>query len=169
VTFDLPSDRWIDLAISNGLVWAISQNRNESRLIAFDGTTGELRHDLPIAPDANAVPVRLVADERNVVVGIDTSGGGGRTGELRIVDPVTAEITDTVPLPSRPEGIVLTARHIWTSAEVLDRATLAIEHSSLFGTITRGPDGSIWGTTHLPGAATPRFVVTRTAPGDVAG
>jgi hypothetical protein len=44
------------------------------------------------------LPVRLVADERSVVVGIDTSGGGGRTGALFIVDPATGKVTDTITL-----------------------------------------------------------------------
>lgn len=169
-TLDLPSARWMDLAFTNGLVWALSSARNDSRLIAFDGATGEIRYDIAIPSEGDGFPVRLVADGTNVVVGTDTSGGGGRTGKLLIVDPTTGAIVDTVELDSRPEGIALTPNHIWTSSAVLDRQSLEVLDEQLFGfTITRGPDGSIWGTTAVPGAQSGTFVATRTAPGDLAG
>ncbi len=158
----LPDEPWMDLAVSNGLVWALSQASGRGRLIAFDGATGEIRFDLPVAHDVSGFAVRLVADERSVVVGVDTSGGGGRAGELLIVDPVAGVITDTVPLPSRPEGIELTDAHIWTNGAVVDRTTLAVTEVPLGFTITRGPDGSIWGIS----AGT---TASRYAPGDYAG
>ncbi len=168
-TLDLPSARWMDLAIADGLVWAISSARSDSRLIAFDGTTGELRHDISIPSEGDGFPVRIVADNDSVVIGTDTSGGGGRTGNLVIVDPATGAIVDTVALDSRPEGIALTPDHIWTSGAVLDRQTLEVLDEQLFGfTITRGPDGSIWGTKGIQGAQSGTFVATRTAPGDFA-
>ena len=67
-------------------------------MIAFDGQTGNVRYDLPITegePDSAAV--RLVADERSVVVGVDTSGVGGRTGELVVIDPTKASISHAWP------------------------------------------------------------------------
>lgn len=168
-TLDLPSARWMDLAISNGLVWAISSARDDSRLIAFEATTGQLRYDLPLPGAGNGFPVRVVADDLSVVIGTDTSGGGGRTGSLQVVDPTTGEIIDAVALDSRPEGIVLTPNHIWTSGAVLDRHTLEVLDEQIFGfTITRGPDGSIWGTTGVPRAQSGTFIATRTAPGDLA-
>jgi hypothetical protein len=61
---------------------------------------------------------------------------------------------------------VLTPNHIWTSQAVLDRNTLDILNEQHFGfTITRGPDGSIWGT---GGVADGTLTATRTAPGDLA-
>lgn len=162
--------KWIDLAISHGLVWAVEQTSGGGRLIAFDGATGEIRHDTVVADGVNGFAVRLVADETSVVVGIDTSGGGGRTGQLLIVDPASGAVTRTVTLDSRPEGIVLTPEHIWTSGAVLDRTTLEIERNELFGfTITRGSDGSIWGTAGVPSSHTGEFVVNRYAPGDLGG
>lgn len=76
----------------------------------------------------------------------------------------------TVTLDSRPEGIVLTpAAHLDQHA-VLDRNTLRIEHTDGFGfTITRGSDGSIWGTGGVPGSHTGEAVVYRYAPGDLGG
>lgn len=165
-----PAGRWVDLAISNGLVWAVEQVRDGGRLIAFDGSTGEIRHDSVLAEDVNGFAVRLVADDTDVVVGVDTSGGGGRTGQLLIVNPDTGEIIDTVTLDSRPEGIVLTPQRIWTSGAVVDRTTWEVEYTEFFGfTITRGTDGSIWGTHGVPNSHTAETVVHRYAPGDLAG
>ncbi|MGD9794719.1 MAG: hypothetical protein AB7V43_14680, partial [Acidimicrobiia bacterium] len=115
------------------------------------------RLDLPI--DEKTMGVRLVADERNVIVGLDTSGGGGRTGAIVIVDPTSATITDTVTLESRPEGIVLTDHYIWTSKAVIDRTTLDVTAVTLGFTIAQGPDGSIWAVSNAGGAV-------RYAPGD---
>ncbi len=170
ITELLSTGRWVDLAFSNGLVWAVEQVRDGGRLIAFDGTTGAIRHDLVVGTDINGFAVRLVADDASVVVGLDTSGGGGRTGQLVLVDPTSGAITDTVTLDSRPEGIVLTPNHIWTSGAVLDRQTLQILETNLFGfTITQGPDGSIWGTAGIPSSHTGEFIVNRYTPGDLRG
>ncbi|MGB8858256.1 MAG: hypothetical protein WCC60_03320 [Ilumatobacteraceae bacterium] len=163
----LPTARWIDLALSGGLVWAASQEPGGGRLIAFDGTTGAIVHDVPVATDVDGFVVRLVADERNVVVGLDTSGGGGRTGEVVIVDPTTGMITDTVQLGSRPEGIALTDGHIWTSGAVIDRDGLRVTEVDLGFTVALGPDGSIWATRAVPGSDS--SIVTRTTPGGFAG
>lgn len=166
-TLDLPADRWMDLAVSNGMVWALSQDptRNDSRLIAFDSTTSEFRYDIAIPNEGNGAAVRLVADDDSVVVGAATSGLSARTGKLFVIDPTTGTIVDEVALDSRPEGIVLTPNHIWTSQAVLDRGTLEVLDEQHFGfTITRGPDGSIWGT---GGSADGTFTATRTAPGDL--
>lgn len=165
-----PTGNWVDLAISNGLVWAVEQTSGGGRLIAFDGATGEIRHDTVVAEGVNGFAVRLVADETSVVVGIDTSGGGGRTGQLLILDPASGAVTDTVTLDTRPEGIVLTPKHIWTSGAVHDRTTLDIEQTDHLGfTIARGTDGSIWGTGGIPSSHTNESVVNRYAPGDLAG
>lgn len=167
----VPDDNWIDLAIANGLVWVVSQDEEIGRVVAFDGQTGDVRYDIPVvAGQPNSAPVRLVADERSVVVGIDTSGLGGRTGEVVVIDPSTGSITARVPLDSRPEGIALTDRHIWTSAAVLDRATLAVSPVVLGFTIAFGPDGSIWGTrSSLDGTGIDIGKAIRYAPGDFAG
>jgi hypothetical protein len=161
-TLDLPKSSWIDVAISHGMVWALTQSRTDARLIAFDASSGELLHDLALPSNGNHLPVRLVADERSVVVGIDTSGGGGRTGAVLMINPLKAIVTNTIELASRPEGIVLTDRYIWTSGAVIDRSTLAVTNVGLGFTITRGPDGSIW-------AASRSGTATRWAPGDFAG
>ncbi len=143
---DLPAAPWIDLAISHGLVWAVSQDNGPSRLIAFNGTTGELVHDIPVAEDVFGYPVRLVADDDNLVISVDTSGGGGRTGSILIVDPTTAVVTETVELPARPEGIALSPHHIWTSGAVVDRDTLKVTPVELGFSLTQGPDDTIWAT-----------------------
>ncbi|HUF97367.1 MAG TPA: hypothetical protein VMM60_04500 [Ilumatobacter sp.] len=162
---DLPDGRWMDLAVSNGLVWAIEQLRPATRLIGFDGVTGEIIHDLAIPVANNGYLVRLVADESDVFVGADT--GGGWTGQLTVVDPTMGAIVDTVSLSARPEGIALAPDYIWTSGVVLDRNTLEVVHEQFFGfTIARGPDGSIWGTKSVPGAQSGTFTATRTLPGE---
>ena len=124
--------------------------RETGRIIAFDGQTGDVRYDIPITegePDSAAV--RLVADDRSVVVGVDTSGLGGRTGELVVIDPTQGSISQRLALNSRPEGIALTEHRIWTSAAVLDRATGAVA-AQVFGfSIALGPDGSLWATRHV--------------------
>ena len=66
-TLDLPKANWMDLAISNGLIWAIGQAPNDSRLIAFDGATGQLRYDIPIPDENHGFAVRIVADAASVV------------------------------------------------------------------------------------------------------
>lgn len=166
-SLDLPERPWMDLAFSTGKVWALSQQRGDSRLIAFDAATGELRHEIPIIMEGGGYPVRLVADDDAVVVGADATGR--QTGELFIIDPATGAIVNDVDIESRPEGIVLTPQHIWTSGAVLDRHNLEILHEHSFGfTITRGPDGSIWGTRSVQGAPS-RFIAVRTAPGNLAG
>jgi len=169
-TLRLPRHPWMDLAVSHGLVWALSQERPQSHLIAFDEATGRLVHDVVIPSTHDGFPVRLVADEDSVVVGYDTSGGGGRTGSLTVIDPVTAAITGTVDLASRPEGIGLTPHHIWTSAALLDRATLHVRSTDRFGfTIAIGPDGSIWASSGIPGSSTAQGSLVRYAPGDQRG
>jgi hypothetical protein len=168
-TLDVPTRRWIDLAISNGLVWALNQQDGDTHLIAFDGTTGQLQHDLTLETDDREIAVRLVADERNVVVGTDTSGGGGRTGRLILIDPDTGATLDTVVLDSRPEGIVLTPQHIWTSGAVLDRDTLTVTEIGLGFTLAGGPDGSIWGSAVIPSSSTAESTAVRWAPGDFTG
>ncbi len=172
-SLDLPKANWVDLAISNGLVWVVSQVRETGRVIAFDGQTGDVRYDIPITegePDSAAV--RLVADKLSVVVGIDTSGLGGRTGELVVIDPRQGSISQRLTLDSRPEGIALTEHHIWTNAAVLDRATGAVT-AQVFGfSIALGPDGSLWGTRQvlLEGSGWIDIgQVVRYAPGDFAG
>lgn len=166
-TLDLPSERWMDMTITNGMVWALSQTPSVGRLIAFDADSGELRYDIPIAVSGqgSGYPVRLVSDDTSIVVGAD--GGLGGNGELFVIDPSSGTIEQTVALATRPEGIVLTPNHIWTSAAILDRNTLEVLYEGSFGfTITRGPDGSIWGTSGLPNAQSGTFVARRTAPGD---
>ena len=164
-TLDLAVPRSMDLAWHNGIVWGISQVSGASDLIAFDADTGTLLHEVPVARDINGFPVRLVVDDHDVVVGVDTSGGGGRSGEVILVDPSTATITSTIPLGSRPEGIVVTPNYIWTSGAVIDRATVEVTDMNFGFTITRGPDGSIWGigTTGLASN------LHRYAPGDRKG
>lgn len=164
-TLDLPADRWMDMTIANGMVWALSQTRPVGRLIAFDVDSGALRYDIPIDVSDNGYPVRLVADDTSVVVGAD--GGLGGNGELFVIDPTRGTIEQTAALAKRPEGIVLTPNHIWTSTALLDRDTLEVLDDTGFGfTITRGPDGSIWGTTSVPNSQSGTFIARRTAPGD---
>ena len=69
----------------------------------------------------------------------------------------------TAELESRPEGIVLTQNHIWTSGAILNRADLNVllDNQSLGFTSTRGPDGSIWGTGGVPGSSIAEGVETR--------
>jgi outer membrane protein assembly factor BamB len=161
---------WMDLAFSNGLVWAVSQSRETGRVIAFDGETGKVRYNIPVVRgEPHSAPVRLVADEQSVVVGVDTSDLGGRTGELVVIDPSTGLITNRVPLSSRPEGVALTARHIWTSGAVLDRDTLAVSPQPLGFSVARADDGSIWGTGVIPSSGTVEGLARRFAPGDFAG
>jgi len=169
-TLSLPNRPWMDLAVSHGLVWALSQQRPDGHLIAFDGATGRLVHDLVIRSRGNGFAVRLVGDETSLVVGSDTSGGGGRTGSLTVVDPNTAKIMATVDLASRPEGIALTPAHIWTSGAVLRRASLYVESTDGFGfVVARGPDGSIWATNGIPSSSMGTANLVRYAPGDLRG
>jgi hypothetical protein len=168
-TLNVPEESWFDLAWSNGLVWAVSQQRGTtSTLLALDGYSGDIRHDIELELDDNEFPVRVVADGDSVVVGTDTSGGGGRTGRLLVFDPTNGILLDQVSLNSRPEGIVLTPQHIWTSGAIVDRATLAIKlDNGGFGfSITRGPDGSIWGTGGVPGSGVNDGVALRWTSGD---
>ena len=161
---------WMDLAYSNGVVWALSQQFETGRVIAFDGETGKIRYNIPVVQgEPRSAPVRLAADERAVVVGIDTSGGGGRTGELVVIDPSTGSITNRVTLAFRPEGIALTARHIWTSGAVLERDTLAVTAFPFGFSVARADDGSIWATGAIPGSAAAEGLARRYAPGDFAG
>lgn len=159
---DAPGYPWIDLAWRDGTIWALSQQRGGAHLVAIDATTGTVTDDLPITADVDGFPVRLAADRHGLVVGVDTSGGGGRSGELLVVDPDTVTVTATIPLDSRPEGIALTGHHIWTSGAVVDRTTLQVTPIGLGFVVTRGPDGSIWATGSNGFTAT----LTRYAPGD---
>ncbi|MCU1395991.1 MAG: hypothetical protein JWM34_4419 [Ilumatobacteraceae bacterium] len=165
---------WVDLAVSHGKVWALGRDTSGARLVSFDESTSVPVDSLsiPLGPNLG-IPARLVADERDVVVGIDPRTGGANgfqsNGELVIVDPDGATITATVPLPTRPEGIVLTDLHIWTSGAVLDRTTLAVTPITLGFTIARGPDGSIWATTINSGSFDATSIAIRYAPGDDSG
>lgn len=167
-SLNVPQQTWFDLAWSNDLVWALSQQRGTSSLLAIDGYSGDIQHDINLELDDNEFPVRVVADDDNVVVGTDTSGGGGRTGRLLVFDPTNGILLDQVSLNSRPEGIVLTPDHIWTSGAIVDRATLDVElDNGGFGfSIARGPDGSIWGTGGVPGSGVNDGVALRWTPGD---
>jgi hypothetical protein len=167
-SLNVPQQTWFDLAWSNDLVWALSQQRGTSSLLAVDGYSGDIQHDINLELDDNEFPVRVVADDDNVVVGTDTSGGGGRTGRLLVFDPTNGILLDQVSLNSRPEGIVLTPDHIWTSGAIVDRATLDVElDNGGFGfSIARGPDGSIWGTGGVPGSGVNDGVALRWTPGD---
>jgi hypothetical protein len=149
-------------------VWAISTQRGAGTLLAIDGYSGEIRYDIELELDDNEVAVRIVADDNSVVVGTDTSGGGGRTGRLLVFDPTTGDLLDQAVLNTRPEGIVLTPEHIWTSGAIVDRATLTVEVDNAgFGfSITRGPDGSIWGTGAAPASGVNDGVALRWTPGD---
>lgn len=164
---DIEQGRWFDLATSDGLVWAISQARVTGRLIGFDGNTGDIVHDVSLDLGENEFPVRIVADDTQVVVGTDTTGGGGRAGRIISVDAETGAVLGTAELESRPEGIVLTQNHIWTSGAILDRSdlTVLLDNQSFGFTITRGPDGSIWGTGGVPGSSTAEGMATRWTPG----
>ena len=160
-----PDGSWFEAAISGGLVWLLEAG--SSRLIAVDPATGELRHQVDVAigiSGATLRAVRLVADETSVVVGIDTSGGG-RTGELVLVDPVAGAITGRVELGSRPEGIALTVDRIWTSGAVVDRRTLGVRSYGIGFSLTVGPDGSIWGVGGRAASGYSTADVTRHAPG----
>lgn len=165
---DIEQGRWFDLAISDGLVWAISQQRVDGRLIGFDRETGEIRHEVPLDLGENEFPVRIVADDTQVAVGTDTTGGGGRAGRIITVNPKNGTILATTQLESRPEGIALTPTHIWTSGAILDRSdlTVLLDNQSFGFTITLGPDGSIWGTGGVASSSTAEFVATRWAPGE---
>jgi hypothetical protein len=165
---NVPQDSWSDLGWSDGLVWAISTQRGAGTLLAIDGYSGEIRYDIELELDDNEVAVRIVADDNSVVVGTDTSGGGGRTGRLLVFDPTTGDLLDQAVLNTRPEGIVLTPEHIWTSGAIVDRATLTVEVDNAgFGfSITRGPDGSIWGTGAAPASGVNDGVALRWTPGD---
>jgi streptogramin lyase len=163
-----PRRAFMDLVVADGKLWALSQTRGNSRLLAIDPVTGDVAHDLLLSGDISTIGVRVVADQHGIVVGADTSGGGGRTGELYLIDPTTGTITDTVELPSRPEGIALTDDHIFTSAAVVDRHSLDVVDDTPFGfTIARGPDGSIWGTGAIEGSRSITFAARRFAPGDL--
>lgn len=159
----------MDLAYSNGLVWALSQGRGTATVVALDGQTGKVRFNIPVVRgEPESYPVRLVADEQSVLVGIDR-GDATQKGELVVIDPSDGSITSRTVLPLRPEGIALTPRYIWTSGAVLDRDTLAVS-SQLFGfSVTRADDGSIWTTSGIPSSATAAGVARRFAPGDFAG
>lgn len=164
---DIEQGRWFDLAVSDGLVWAISQQRVDGRLIGFDGQTGAILHEVPLDLGDNEFPVRIVADDTQVVVGTSTNGGGGQAGRIITVNPNDGTIIATTQLESRPEGIALTPTHIWTSGAVLDRSDLTVLlDQQVFGfTITIGPDGSIWGTGGIASSSTAEFVATRWTPG----
>ena len=159
----------MDLAYSNGLVWALSQRHGTATVVALDGETGKVRFNIPVVRgEPQSYPVRLVADEQSVLVGID-AGGPSQMGELVVIDPTDGSITSRTALPSRPEGIALTARHIWTSGAVLERDTLAVSSQSFGFSITRADDGSIWATSGIPSSASAEGIARRFAPGDFAG
>lgn len=162
---DIEQGRWFDLAVSDGVIWAISQQRVDGRLIGFDGETGAILHEVPLDLGDNEFPVRIVADDTQVVVGTDTTGGGGRAGRIISVNPRDGTILATTQLESRPEGIAFTPTHIWTSGAILDRSdlTVLLDNQSFGFTITIGPDGSIWGTGAI--SSTAEFVATRWNPG----
>ncbi len=101
---DIEQGRWFDLAISNELVWAISSQRVDGRLIGFDGKTGEIVHEVPLDLAGNEFPVRVVADDTQVVVGTDTTGGGGRAGRIITVDSETGAVLGTAELESLSRG-----------------------------------------------------------------
>jgi outer membrane protein assembly factor BamB len=143
----------MDLAVSNGLVWVLAQESGKSSVLALERVTGTVKYDIPIATDVAGYAVRLVADDDSVVVGVDTSGGGGRTGALQVIDARTGAVGTWLPLASRPEGIVLRSDRIVTSGAVVDRATMTVIATRDYGfSLTQGPDGSIWGTTSTPGS-----------------
>ena len=93
---DIEQGRWFDLAISNGLVWAISQQRVTGRLIGFDGETGQIVQEVSLDLGENEFPVRIVADDTQVVVGTDTTGGGGRAA------PSSASTPERAPCSVQP-------------------------------------------------------------------
>ena len=104
------------------------------------------------------------------VVGVDTSGGGGPSGELLFIDPSTGTTTGSVELPARPEGIVLTDDYVWTSGAVVDRAARTVVDDTSIGVVlARGADGSIWGTSGVPGSNTAESTAIRFDPGSFAG
>ncbi len=166
---DIGDAPWVDLAYTNGLIWALKQSDGPDNLIAFEPNTGAIRHLLTVTGNGSWFPVRLVADETTIAVGTDTSGGGGRTGSVILIDAATTDIEATIELNSRPEGISLTPEHIWTNGAVIDRATLDVTTYQLLGfTITVGPDGSIWGFGGIPGSDSGNFVAHRYSPGQYA-
>lgn len=167
---DVPDRFWFDLAYSNNTVWALDQERGGGTLLGVDADTGTTRHTVPLQLSESEIAVRIVAGDDQVIIGTDTSGGGGRTGRILVYDAITATLINSVALDSRPEGIVITDNYIWTSGAIIDRDTLTVEtDNTYFGfTITRGPDGSIWGTTSLASSSTAEGVAVRWAPGDYA-
>jgi hypothetical protein len=166
---DVPQETWMDLAWSNELVWALAQRRGTSTLLAIDGYSGQIQHDIKLELGDAEYPVRLVADQDIVVVGTD-SGGGTGTGRLLVFDPTTGSMIVQVDLNSRPEGIALSPEHIWTSSAIVDRATFQVQLDNRgFGfSITRGPDGSIWGTGAVPGSDSNDGNALRWSTGDYA-
>ncbi|MEO1057732.1 MAG: hypothetical protein AAFY28_12525 [Actinomycetota bacterium] len=167
-TIDLPQRRWFDMAYTDGLVWVLNQHRGGGEVVALDPATGETRHDIALDLADNEFAVSIVADDDTVVVGTDTTGGGWRAGRVLTIDPSTGSPTSAIDLDSRPEGIVLTPHYIWTSGAVIDRSDLAVllDDQGFGFTITRGPDGSIWGTSSLPSTFSASGTAVRWAPGE---
>ena len=111
----------VDVAATADRLWVLLQAPGPSLLIEVDPGTGAVVGQLEI----EAFAVRLVATDDELVVGTDTSGGGGRTGALTIVDPGSRTITASAALDARPEAIVVIDDLIVTSGlRAVDRRTL---------------------------------------------
>lgn len=145
----------VDVAASADRVWVLQQASGPSLLVEIDPDTGAVLGQLEI----DAMAVRLVATRDELVVGTDTSGGGGRTGALTIVNPDSRTIVASAALDARPEAIIVLDDVIVTSGlRVLDRRTLQVRQragdtsgvgfalalvgSDLWATVTTNPDGS---------------------------
>jgi hypothetical protein len=141
----------VDVARTDDGLWVLVQAPGPSPLVRVDPATGAVTDQVDI--DAGAV--RLVATDEELVVGTDTSGFGGRTGAVTLVDPATRSIVAAVPLDTRPEAIVLVDDLIVTSGlRALDRQTLAERplpsSYSQLGFAMTGDGSSLW--VSVPGA-----------------
>lgn len=163
---DVPDGRWFDALYLDGLVWIADQQRRDGRLLAIDAATDTIVHDITLPLGDDELVVRLAGDETTLVIGTDTTGGGGRSGRVLLLDPATGVVTDTITLPARPEGLALTPGSIWTSGAVIDRTTRGVTPLELGVTLVVGPDGSIWGSRAVPNNGSADMSAVRWAPGD---
>ena len=135
-TIALPSAGAMDIAMTEDAVWVLAQGvvgvagGRPSWLVRIDPAMNTITHRTDM-PD---FAVRVVADDRGVVVGTTEKPAGQEYGTLLIVDPATAAIVTTVRTTYRPEGVALAGDHVWAGACsggfaggvcAYDRATLA--------------------------------------------
>jgi hypothetical protein len=153
----LPQNRAVDIAVTDDAVWVLgpgagpAYDTDASWLARIDPATNEVAGTVRI-PD---YAVRVVGDERGIVVGSVQKPAGGEYGTLLTVDPTTLEVVATVRTSARPEALALLGDHIWVGAcsEPLTGGVCAYGRATLqpvaavqtaAGSLAAG-EGAVWG------------------------